>query len=87
MEPNIISIDWSRNRNFQEKDNKKILYKIQPPFLIKQIKKINISHMEHDLNGKNMDDEEQKNLKNDPLTYMCWLLLYFMKQKITTEFF
>ena len=43
--------------------------------------------MEHDLNGKNMDDEEQKNLKNDPLTYMCWLLLYFMKQKITTEFF
>ena len=42
--------------------------------------------MEHDLNGKNMDDEEQK-LKNDPLTYMCWLLLYFMKQKITTEFF
>ena len=43
--------------------------------------------MEHDLNGKNMDDEEQRNLKNDPLTYMCWLLLYFMKQKITTEFF
>jgi len=43
--------------------------------------------MEHDLNGKNMDDEEQKKLKNDPLTYMCWLLLYFMKQKITTEFF
>lgn len=43
--------------------------------------------MEHDLNGKNMDDEEQKNLKNDPQTYMCWLLLYFMKQKITTEFF
>ena len=44
--------------------------------------------MEHDLNGKNMDDEEQKKFEERPPDiHMCWLLLYFMKQKITTEFF
>ena len=51
---------------------------IQPPFLSKK----NISHMEHDLNG-NMDEEQ----KFEEPPHMCWLLLYFMKQKITTEFF
>jgi len=38
--------------------------------------------MEHDLNG-NMDEEQ----KFEEPPHMCWLLLYFMKQKITTEFF